>query len=179
VKHITIALVLCASACDGKVLPTDEYTVYIDPAFDTKIDDVLLGISEWETTAQANGQPLHIHPVIEYRMVQYDGESGEFSLHPDTLNQIEVLSGHSTYIGYTMRDLGHDRADAFIGSDISDPVEWYTTLKHEMGHCMGLVHVNANVIMYPGWGSEVSRVVTCADVQQYASVRDRRAPACP
>ena len=135
---------------------------------------------EWETVAHEHGEHLVFNPIVGYALVEAEPKmgSGVFSIHPDTINQIEGLSGHS-YIGYTMRDNDHDRSDAWVGSDIKDPVEWSTTLKHEMGHCMGLLHENLPVIMYPGWGSEVSRVVSCGDIQQYARLRDRPAPVCP
>jgi hypothetical protein len=164
-------LVACAG---GRLLPGDNYTVHVDPAFGDKIPDVVAGLEEWENVAHAHGVKLHFDVVIDDRYCENYCPSEEFALHPNTTDLVPAFD-----LGLTEGDPRLQRSDAYVDSNITDPIEWSTCLKHEVGHCIGLHHTGAGTIMYPGWGDQVSRTVACADIQQVAQVRKELPPTCP
>lgn len=173
----TVALLCCAVGCEGKLLPENSYTVYIDPAFGENVGDVYVALAEWQSTAEQYGQKLDLYPVVEYKLCDGICGPGEITIHPATITSIDADFG-GNYLGYTIRDTDVDRADAWVGSNITDPVEWSTTLKHELGHEFALIHTGPGTIMFHQWGDQVSRTVSCADIQQYAHLRNQAGPEC-
>jgi len=190
-KKLIIAAAMCACACEGKIAAADAYNVYVDPAFGDKAGDVIAALTMWENAAAANGETLKLTPILTYKMCgnasngPATGECSEheFSIHPTTLAALAAVAGEKL-LGRTYRDTRLDMADVFIGVDISTPAEFTTTVEHEVGHALALQHVNETAIMYPEWCSTTTAYcigahdITCLDVQQYASVRDRIGPSC-
>ena len=88
--------------------------------------------------------------------------------------QIAAMAGSAFFIGWTKRSIFTDSADVYIQNDLSplwsESNTYLEIVEHELGHAMGLRHIQANTLMYWEIAGDIL-TPTCDDAAQWFSIR--------
>jgi hypothetical protein len=177
-RHVslgTAALALCLVGC----LDTDHYPVhyrvYIDPALDSRVSDVVEVLTEWEDKAGVR---------FDLTLADIDANqdtSEVIAFHLSTHAVIQRLAGNKGTIGLTIAGgFGHGPETYQGWANILLPLDaTQETIAHEAGHGMGLIHTAPGTLMC--WNESCAPKdgkVTCHDVNQYRTLRALPLVAC-
>ena len=174
----TIALALFVASFTGCAFvdrPGQNYTVYIDPAFGDRTADVVNAFDDWATKVQWHSP--HFDITI-YNLTCDSSCTHVITIHPETLEQISNHRGTDD-LGYTHRewsynlfDGNNDWSNIYIGSDMQGNEAQYfdETIKHEIGHSLGLVHTGCGTLMRFS-PTCASPDIAAGDIEQYEQVR--------
>jgi hypothetical protein len=142
---LPLSLLVLLGAC---VEPSQRYTVSISPKFTPERQAVVLAaLDDWTHAANARGVQLAFDVVItDGDCAQGGGFAGakhSICIVPSTQAAIEALGAPSNMVGWTKRSGNIDSATSWIALDRlhGGDVELETTVAHEVGHAMGLVHI--------------------------------------
>lgn len=178
-QSLFLLLGACSSLACDKPPPGHDYQVYIDSAFDDAAQATIMqGLTNWEnktwTSWGLDNQGVTFHPVIEAKDLT-GGYLYQIAIHASTPAQIQTvcytdaMAADCALVDLDRPGLG---GNIFLTAMV-DPI----ALQHEIGHTLGLMHTGAGTIMDPH-PSEVAHHITCADVDQYFSLRPGVEPAC-
>ncbi|MDE1834906.1 MAG: matrixin family metalloprotease [Candidatus Micrarchaeota archaeon] len=180
---ISIAAATLAVGCMLTDHPGNRYTVYIDPAFgdSENENEIVNAFQEWKDKVEAVGfLSLSFDFNLGYLRCQDDGNCTHvITIHPSTKHDIALRSdAEPGEIGVCHRewtdrimDGANDWSDIYIASDIGDPDKWVQTIKHEIGHSLGLPHLGEGALMCAYLSCASHNEITCADLQEYANLR--------
>jgi hypothetical protein len=159
---------LTSTNCARK--PGNNYTACILPGFSaTEQSEVIGMLHAWERAV-----PVHFQIVIGGEELRQECSDQCFTVEPSTTAQLAQESG-SDVIGWTHYssdcDCGYVQLDTQFGTTPFWDQVRRTMIAHEIGHAMGLVHVPAGHLMYPGYGPDQPYAITCGDVRQWAELR--------
>lgn len=171
-----IAGLLClavVSGCD-QIEYSNQYRVGIDPAFqDDYQEEILQALEEWETKVGTH----QLHFVVSVGSCDRSDGPHLICLHPasDAWFTTNDPGGH---IGTTETGYGTSSSNLYLKTAaLQDPVLRCQTIRHEIGHALGLVHYNLLSPIPPGkhiMGGNpgaATEHITCEDVQQFMSYR--------
>lgn len=159
---------LAALACTQASYPTD-YQVYIDPDLGDRVEDVLNVLDDW---AGKTGATFHVTMGVLYCKEQGCDE-GYITIHQVPIEQLYQI-GHSTsLLGTTVAELPYNGwADVYV-----PPGFLVETLRHEVGHSLGLEHTVPGDLMCANI-SCAAPDITCDDVHQYQQIRHQPLETC-
>jgi predicted Zn-dependent protease len=142
------------------------YQVKIDPNFSAdQQDQVFHSIEKWQ---DVSSNSVTFNTVIASCNIAND--KNEICVHASSQAQINSLSGTDNYSGYTEAE--GNNSDVYIPLDTLQPgAIFLTTIEHELGHALGLVHTGKGTVMCAS-STCAAPEVTCADIQQYDSLRN-------
>lgn len=182
-KKFLFVLLFILIGCRDIVLPANHYTVYVDPAFMTYTDKVINNIQQWSDTATEYDTPMYFTFILKKKDCFKECVAGEFSISPiepvPLLQLASQFADPADIIGIAIRNLDDDHCSAYVLDDLSSDTERATTVKHEAGHCLGLHHTGPGTIMFPIFGKDQAKDVSCVDIQQLAKIRNEIIPTCP
>lgn len=172
-KYLFI-LILCLIGCGFQEHYGQEYTVYIDPAFGDKTEEVINGAEDWAN--KSNGI-LTIYIVIG---LENSKKPGDIVVYAHTVADIPnvcsavPLVGQQQQEGCTRRDVS-DTANIRLGTDTK---YFKGNVRHELGHAFGLEHdyLDNYTIMYPVANKIRPDYISCKDIFQYAMLRNIISP---
>jgi len=181
----TIIPIICAlaalPACADK--PENNYTVYVDPAFDSATQQVILdGLNNWQTRVWNTGHMLWLNPIIGTHDCSH-GCDDIIVIHASNMAAVAALAHDSDGDGpdgITFRSwredptTGHywDWSNVFLAADMRQS-DIHNIVLHEVGHALALQHTPPGQIMC--WSTECeSADITQDDINQYLTLRGEK-----
>lgn len=159
----SLALMGCAansSSAPNKNIGTN-YNIYIQSTFNaSELTDVDTAIQLWRSAIPSltlNETVSDACPVAEHTICIANSDATA-----------------TVAFGYTIRDSEMDNATATILPSLQqwNHPELQTTVAHEIGHALGLVHTGEGTLMYPtGDFGATPAVLTQTDIDQFWSLR--------
>jgi hypothetical protein len=159
----------------------NHYQVYINPTTLSphRVQLVLDGLNEWEAKGANSGISFDV--FFENRSCDDGTCVNAISINGETRAQIEKDTNSSDigYTNYYWYPSGNSWGSVWLPTDVETDDQFTTTVEHEVGHAMGLVHtyVEHAAVMYPDLGPAAPHVM-CADVLQYAQVHHQSPGFC-
>ena len=178
-KIIPIICALAAlPACTGDK-PEDNYTVYIDPAFDTATQQMIInGLTDWQNRVWKSGHFLWLSPVIGTHDCSHECDD-IIVIHASTKANVStmVTPVSDSRDGVNIRTwrenpmTGHhyDWSDMYLATDMP-PSNMYQIIRHEIGHALALQHTPPGDIMCRDTDCQSDDIVQ-ADVDQFLKLR--------
>ena len=124
---------------------------------DEDLEQILSGCEEWSDATDN---------YITFEVVSSDDTGSLITFIPDSLENIQMETGHVAYTDWSLTERG---GDITIPYDVK-PAVFRPILLHEIGHALGLDHDHYGTIMYHT--STYTSEITCDDVCQFCEVND-------
>lgn len=177
-----IATLLFLTGCSNVL--GNEYFVTIDPNFSKEDrESIIASVGEWQDALPDNLTVSSIS-VGTCAAAMMTDENRDTIPNPGTRREICIHAAQQAWVdsrasntegrpvlAITFRHDADDSADIYLPIDKVDiPMTNHQSITHELGHAMGLKHMQAGALMY--WNlDDQSQTPTCDDAAQWLSIR--------
>lgn len=158
------------------------YRVFIDPAFDRGMkEEIVSAVSAWQ-------DKLPDLNIMSINVGDCSGDRRDICIHASSEAVVRMMySDHgSHYLASTSRHHMSDSADTYLATDdmsMYDSGTQVWAIAHELGHAMGLDHIDGNGVNVMYWeaNNQYHALPSCDDAAQFYAIRglSTKTEACP